>query len=47
VIPVPFVAVVAEAVKVIETDADADGVELIASDSSPSPRFETALILIE
>lgn len=44
---VPLVAVVAEAVSDIKTDAEADGVELIESDSSPSPRFDTALILIE
>jgi ATP/ADP translocase len=45
-IVVPLVAVVAEAVKAIVTDADADGVEATEFEASPSPRFETALISI-
>lgn len=41
---VPFTAVVAEAVRKIETVADAVGAWLIVFDTRPSPKFETALI---
>jgi hypothetical protein len=45
-IVVPLVAVVAEAVNAIVTDAEADGVEATEFEASPSPRFETALMAI-
>lgn len=43
---VPLVAVVADAVKKIETFADAVGAALIALEARPSPRLDTAFIWI-
>jgi hypothetical protein len=43
---VPFVAVVADAVRKILTVADAVGAEETIFDARPTPKFETALITI-